>query len=101
MSANAQSDQSAWLFSPSAAASRIPTLRRPLLRERRKLRQFADVARIVLDDQGRLQIRRDLLDALDRSDRLGSVVVECRHAFRIVILAEVDGIAAENDGTCL
>jgi hypothetical protein len=32
-----------------------------LLRRRRKRRQFVDVARSVLNDDGRLEIRRDLL----------------------------------------
>src|SRR6516165_9865835 len=73
----------------------------PLFRERRKLRQFADVARIVLDDECRLQVRYDLLHALDRGNRLGSIVVEYWHTIRIVILAKVDGIATENDGTHL
>src|SRR6516225_5506650 len=36
-----------------------------LLRCGRKCRQFLDVARVVLDDHGRLGIRRDLLEALE------------------------------------
>src|SRR5262249_48865151 len=42
----------------------------PLLRRCGELRQFFDVACIVLDDDLRLQIRRDLLDALDRRHSL-------------------------------
>ena len=53
----------------------------------------------MLDDDRRLQIRRDLLDALDRGDRLRPIVVERRHAIGTEILAEMDRIAAENDGS--
>src|SRR5690242_7286038 len=67
-----------------------------LFRERGKLRQFADVARVVLNDECRLQIRCDLFDALDRSDGLRPIIVENWHTLVIVILAEMDGIAAEN-----
>src|SRR5437868_1154260 len=35
-----------------------------LLRRRRKRRQFANVARIMLNDDGRFQIRCDLLEAI-------------------------------------
>ena len=51
-----------------------------LLRRRRKRRQFVDVARIVLNDDGRLEVRRDLLEALDRCQRLGAIEVERGHA---------------------
>jgi hypothetical protein len=37
-----------------------------LLCRRRKCRQFVDVAPIVVNDDGRLEIRRDFLEALDR-----------------------------------
>src|SRR6185295_8336080 len=53
-----------------------------LLRRGRKLRQLVDIARVVLDDHGRLEVLLDLLDALDRGDGLGAVVVEARHAVR-------------------
>src|SRR5437762_9406125 len=39
-----------------------------LLRRRRECGQLADVARIVLDDDRRLEVLLDLLDALERGD---------------------------------
>ncbi len=54
--------------------------RRPrLLRGDRERRQFTDVARIVLDDDGGFEIRRDLLEAIDRSQCRCVVSVECGH----------------------
>src|SRR5713226_3331319 len=61
-----------------------------LLRGRWERRQLADVAHVVLDDDGCLHVRDDLLHALDRGDRRGAVEVEVRHAAAVVILAEVD-----------
>ena len=52
----------------------------------------------MLDDDGRLEIRGDLLEALERRHRLGAIEVERRHTIRIVILAEVRGIAADHHG---
>jgi hypothetical protein len=43
----------------------------------------------MLDDDGPLEIRGDLLEALKRRHRLGAIEVERRHTIRIVILAEV------------
>ena len=68
-----------WLIRPTA----------PLLRRRRKRRQLADVARVVLDDDGRLAVGRDLLQAIDRGQGLRAVGVEPRHAVAVVVLAEV------------
>src|SRR5262249_36246681 len=65
---------------------------RQLFRRRRECRQLVDVARVMLDDDGRLEIRGDLLEALERRHRLGAIEVERRHTIRIVILAEVRGI---------
>jgi len=45
---------------------------------RRKRRQFVDVARIVLNDDGRLEIRRDFLEALDRCHRSSGRPAACR-----------------------
>jgi hypothetical protein len=67
-----------------------------LLRRRRKHRQFVDVARVVLDDHGRFEVRRDLLDALERCHGLGAIEVERRHAVAIEILAEVRGVAGDH-----
>src|SRR5689334_2597181 len=67
---------------------------RQLLCRRGKRRQFFDVAGVVLDDDLGLEVVRDLLDALHRSDRLRAVVVERGHAKRIVVLAEVHRITA-------
>jgi hypothetical protein len=72
-----------------------------LLRGGRKRRQFLDVARVVLDDHGRLGIRRDLLEALERRDRLRAIIIEPGHAVRVVILAEVRGIAGDDHGARL
>ena len=72
-----------------------------LLRRGRERRQFVDVARVVLDDYRRLGIRRDLLEALERRDRLCAIIVEPRHAVRVVILAEVGCIAGDDHGARL
>src|SRR6266481_8773252 len=66
-----------------------------LLRGRRERRQLADVARVVLDDDGRFEIGDDLLHALDRGDRCGTVEVEGRYAVTVVVLAEVGRVATE------
>jgi len=71
-----------------------------LLRRGRERRQFVD-ARVVLDDYRRLGIRRDLLEALERRDRLCAIIVEPRHAVRVVILAEVGCIAGDDHGARL
>jgi hypothetical protein len=72
-----------------------------LLRGGRKRRQFLHVARVVLDEHCRLGIRRDLLEALERRDRLRAIIVEPRHAVGIEILAEVRGIAGDDHGAHL
>src|SRR6266436_7312894 len=66
-----------------------------LLRCSRKSRQLADVAQVVLNDHGRVEVRGDLLHPLERRDRLRAVVVEGRHAVRFVVLVEVRGVAAQ------
>jgi len=76
-------------------------LPRELLRKRRKYRQFFHVACVVLNDDGRLQIRCAFLQSFDRRDCLRTIEVECRHAARVVILAEVDRIAGDDDGADL
>src|SRR5437879_698313 len=63
----------------------------------RKSRQLADVAQVVLDDHGRVEVRGDLLHPLDRRDRLRAVVIEGRHAVRFVVLVEVRGVAAQQE----
>src|SRR6185295_5569658 len=63
-----------------------------LLRGRRERGQLADVAHVVLDDDGRFEICDDLFHALDRGDRRGAVEVEVRHAASVVVLAEVDEV---------
>jgi len=84
---------------PRSALGRRPyePLSHRLLRERRKHWQFFHVARVVLNDDGRLQICCEFLQPLDRSYGLGAIEVECRHAVRIVVLAEVDRIAGDDD----
>ena len=62
------------LFDAHDALANLHGCRSPsLLRGRRERRQLADVAHVVLDDDGRLQVRDDLLHALDRGDRRGAV----------------------------
>src|ERR1700692_3037258 len=73
----------------------------PLFGERRKYRQLFDVAGIVLDNEGRLQVRCNLLDALDRSHRLGAVIVERGYAVRIVVFVEMHRVARQDDSTHL
>src|SRR5262245_21093645 len=83
---------SSFTAGPSCRASHAASA---LLRGRREGGKLADVAHVVLDDEGRLQVRDDLLHALDRGDRRGAVEVEDRHAVTVVVLAEVDQVAAE------
>src|SRR6266496_1747300 len=88
---------------PAVGQSRLATLARPrswkrrLLRCSRKSRQLADVAQVVLDDHGRVEVRGDLLDALERRDRLRAVVIEGRHAGRLVVLVEMRGVAGQQE----
>ena len=49
----------------------------------------------MLDDDGRLGTRHDLLDAVERSQRLGAIGVERGHAVSVIVFAEVHEIAAE------
>ena len=86
---------------PQGWSSAVSVLNARLFRERGKHRQFINVARIVLDDDLPLQIRCDLLHAIDRSYRLRAIEIEPGHAVRIVILAEVDRIAGDDDGADL
>src|SRR5262245_47073832 len=62
----------------------------------RERRQLPDVAHVVLDDHGRLQVRGELLHAIERRDGLRAVVVEPRHAVALVVLAEMHEVAAQN-----
>src|SRR5215470_7665253 len=83
----------------------LPTLRclslalgappRGLLRGGRECRQFTDVARIVLDDDGGFEIRRDLLEAIDRGQCRCVVGVESGHTVAFVIFPKVLEIATE------
>ena len=66
-----------------------------LLRGGRECRQFTDVARVVLDDDGGFEVRRDLLEAVDRSQCRCVVGVECGHTVVFVIFPEVLEIATE------
>src|SRR5438067_11781133 len=68
-----------------------------LLRGGGERRQFADIARVVLDDDGRLQIGGDLLHALERSHGCGAVVIEARHAVAVVVLVEMREISHQDD----
>src|SRR4030095_2782332 len=63
--------------------------------------QLADVARVVLDDDRRFQVLGDVLDALERGDRLRAVEIEARRAVALVVLAEVRGIADQDDRALL
>src|SRR5262249_58517399 len=66
-----------------------------LFRGSRERRQLADVAQVVLNDDGRFEIGGDLLHAFDRGDRRRAVEVEDRHTVTFVVLAEVDRVATE------
>src|SRR5258705_9837179 len=66
-----------------------------------KRRELAHVARVVLDDDRGLQVGGDLLDAVERGDRLRAVEVEGRHAVRLVVLVEVRRVAHEDDRALL
>src|SRR4029453_1744096 len=60
-----------WPSAPITLYARV--IGRPsLLRGRRERGQLADVPHVVLDDDGRFDIRDDLLHALDRGDRRGT-----------------------------
>src|SRR6185312_10817820 len=73
----------------------------PLFRESGESREFVDVAGVVLDDDLALQIGRDLLQAFDRGHGLRAIEIEGGDAVGVEVLAEVDRIARENDGTLL
>src|SRR5712691_2937383 len=75
-----------------------PRAAKVLLRRSRERRQLADVAHVVLNDDGCLQVGGDLLHALDRGDRRGAVEVEARHPAALIVLAEVGQVAGEQDG---
>src|SRR5215467_2732771 len=80
----------------AAAPSRLAhILNCALLRGGRERRQLSEVALIMLDDDGRLEIGRDLFETLDRGDGLGAVGVEGGHAVLVVVLTEVREIATE------
>src|SRR5262249_49272471 len=61
----------------------------------RECRQFTNVARIVLNDDGGFEIRRYLLEAIDRSQCRRAVGVEFGHTIASVIFPEVLEIATE------
>src|SRR5207302_3991393 len=85
--------------SRAGGASVTPHTALVLLRGRRERRQLADVAHVMLDDEGRLEICDELLHALDRGDRRRAVEVEARHSAAFVVLAEVGRVAAEQHRT--
>ena len=66
--------------------------------ERRKL---VDVARVVLDDDRRLEVLLNLLDPIQGGERLGSVVVEARDAIVLIVLVEVRQVSAQDDRALL
>src|SRR5262249_6877176 len=86
----------AWACWTSRARAACWVSRRiSLLRGGGEGRQLADVAHVVLDDDGGLEVRGHLLHPLDRGNRRGAVEVEPRHAVALVVLAEVDQVAGE------
>src|SRR5262245_9982530 len=64
---------------------------------RRERRQLAYVPRVVLDDHGGLEIRRELLEAIERSQRLRAVGVEPGHAVRFVVFVKMREIARKEN----
>src|SRR5262249_41207138 len=66
-----------------------------LLRGGGKRRQLADVAHIMLDDDRRVERRRDLLEAIERGGSLGAVRIEGRNPVRFVVLVEMHEVAAQ------
>src|SRR6202012_6291013 len=63
-----------------------------LLRELGEYRQLADITGVMLDDDGGLEVRGHLLQALDRGNCLRAIVVERGHADRIPVLVEMHGV---------
>src|SRR6185436_16758692 len=66
-----------------------------LLRRSRKQRQLLDVAPVVLDDDGRIQVLRQRLEAVHRRRGLRAVVVEPGLSAAFIIFAEVEKVAGE------
>src|ERR1700722_18996857 len=65
----------------------------------RKRRQFAYITRIVLDDDGCVQVGGELLEALDRRNRRGAIVVVPWHAIGVPVLAEMRGVAGQDQAS--
>src|SRR5207244_13233614 len=85
----------------SLRSSGLQRNRSPLLRRRRERRQLPEVALVVLDDDGGLEVRRNLLETVDRSQRLGAVGVEDGHAVAVIIFLKVREVAREHHGALL
>lgn len=68
------------LFGKPASTFPNHALARRLFCSRRERRQFVDVAGVVLDDHGGVEVLCDLLHPLDRGDGLRAIGVEVRHA---------------------
>src|SRR6202012_2904490 len=58
-------------------------------------RQFGNVPRVVLDDDGGFQVRCELFETIQRSQRLGAAGIESRHTVAVIVLAKVSEIAGD------
>src|SRR6516162_3727680 len=83
-----ETPERAWIPGSLARSPGMTRLDRPLLRRGREGRELADVAGVVLDDHGGVEVLCDLLHPLDRGDGLRAIGVEVRHALEVVVLAE-------------
>jgi glutaminyl-peptide cyclotransferase len=72
-----------------------------LLRRRWEHRELADVALVMLDDDGGFEVSGDLLEAVQRAQCVGVVGVEHRNAVGVVVLPEVREVTGEQHVTLL
>src|SRR5450759_4304870 len=90
---------------PSSRLTRSPSSRIRtscgLFRGGGERRQFAHVARVVLNDDGGFEICRELFEAVDRSQAIRAAGVEPRHAVAIVVLVKMHEIAGDQHVACL
>src|SRR5207302_11392826 len=64
-----------------------------------KFRQRPEVDHVVLDHQARFGVRDDLLDAIDRGQRIGALEVDRENAAVLAVVTSVVEIAREDDHT--
>src|SRR5262249_54978281 len=93
-----ETPERAWISGSLARSPGMTRLDRALLRRGREGRELADVAGVVLDDYGGVEVLCDLLRPLDRGDGLRAIGIEVRYALEVVVLGEMCHVAGEDHG---